>query len=103
MTSKLVKKTARELAGSFYDGQDALRDGRVGRTQTFRESGITERQFVDEYWPDFVKMARKILAHMLNEEGRPQREKDQIFDALLEERGLMNDEQKAAPSIIRLN
>lgn len=103
MTSKLVMKTAKELAGAFYDGEDAFRDGRVGRTTTFRESGITEKQFVAEYWPDFVKLARKILATMLEDPGRSQREKDQIFDALLQERGLMTDEQKAAPSILRLN
>lgn len=103
MTTKLVRKTAKQLAGAFYDGEDALRDGRIGRTATFRESGITQRQFVDQYWPDFVVMARKILAHMLNEPGRHQVEKNQIFDALLEERGLMTDEQKVAPNILRLH
>lgn len=103
MTAKLVKKTAKQLAGAFFDGEDTLREGRVGRTVTFRESGITQDQFVNHFWPDFVVVARKILAHMLNEPGRRQSEKDQIFDALLEERGLASDEDKVAPNIMRLN
>jgi len=103
MTSKLVKKTAKELAGAFYQGEDALHDGRIGRTDTFRSSGISERQFVNEYWPDFVKMARKILAHMIQEPGRTDMERDEIYDALLEERGAWTDEQLAAPSIIRVS
>lgn len=103
MVSKLVKKTAKELAGAFFDGEDMLRDGRVGRTETFRDNGLSQDQFVAEYWPDFVKMARKILAHMLNEPGRTDSERNKIYDALLEERGALTDEQLAAPSIIRLN
>lgn len=103
MTSKLVKKTAKELAGAFYDGEDALRDGRVGRTTTFREAGMTQAQFIREFWPDFVKIARKTLAHILTLPGTSEAEKNQIYDALLEERGAMTDEQLAAPSIIRLN
>ena len=103
MVSKLVRKTAKELAGAFYDGQDSLNDGRVGRTATFRESGMTEAQFIRKYWPDFVKAARKILAHMLTEPGRTAMERDAIYDALLEERGALTDEQLAAPSILRLN
>lgn len=103
MTSKLVRKTARELAGAFYDGEDAFRDGRVGRTQTFRDTGITQQQFIGKYWRDFVVIARKILAHMLTEPGRTDMERNEIYDALLEERGQMTDEQRAAPSIMRLN
>ena len=103
MVAKLVKKTAKELAGAFFDGQDALNDGRIGRTDTFRGNGLSQSQFVAEYWPDFVKMARKILAHMLTEPGRSDRERDQIYDALLEENGGTTDEQAIAPSIMRVN
>jgi len=103
MTSKLVKKTAKELAGAFFDGEDTFRDGRLGRTQTFRQSGLTEKQFVAQYWPDFVVVARKILAHMLTEPGRTDMERNEIYDALLQERGLMTDAFKAAPSILRVN
>lgn len=103
MTSKLVKKVAKELAGAFFDGEDALHDGRIGRTQTFRDSGMTQDQFVAAYWTDFVKMARKILAHMLQEPGRTDMERNEIYDALLEERGAWTDEKLAAPSVIRVN
>lgn len=103
MTSKLVKKTAKELAGAFFGNEDTFRDGRVMRTDRFRAANISEKQFVDAYWTDFVVIARKTLAHILTLPGTTQIQKDAIFDALLEERGQLNDEQKAAPSIMRLN
>lgn len=103
MTSKLVKNTAKEMAGAFFDGQDMFRDGRIGRSQLFRIKARNQREFVNTYWKDFVVRARQTLAAMLNEAGRSQADKDQIYDALLEERGAWTDEQIAAPSILRLN
>jgi len=50
-----------------------------------------------------VPLARSILGRMLSEPGRSDADKDLIYDALLNERGAMNDEQLAAPSILRLN
>lgn len=102
-TSKLVKKTAKELAGAFYNNMDVFRDGRVERTERFRQQCPSEHAFIEMYWTDFVKLARKILAHMLTEPGRTDGERNQIYDALLEERGQMTDEQLAAPSIVRLH
>ena len=103
MTSKLVRKTARELAGAFYDNMDVFHDGRVERTTRFRAECTDQDAFIDIYWPEFVVVARKTLAHILTQPGTSQVQKDAIFDALLEERGLMNDEQLIAPSIMRLN
>jgi hypothetical protein len=102
-THKLVKKTAKDLAGAFYDNMDVFHDGRVERTTQFRTQCPDQHAFIEMYWTDFVKLARKILAHMLTEPGRTDGEKDQIYDALLNERGQLSDEQRAAPSILRLN
>jgi len=102
MTSKLVKKTAKELAGAFYDNMDVFQDARVERSTIFRAECPNQYAFIREYWPDFVVIARKVLAHMLTEPGRTDMERNQIYDALLEERGAMTDEKLAAPSIIRL-
>ena len=103
MVAMLIRKTAKELAGAFYDGQDALNDGRVGRTDKFRAFDFGHQPFVNEYWPDFVPMARKLLAHMLTEPGRAQSEKDQIYDALLRDQRVRTDEDMIAPSIMRMN
>lgn len=101
--SKLVKNTAKEMAGAFYDGQDMFHDGRVSRSQLFRIKAMTQREFVATYWRDFIVLARNALAQMLNEAGRSTADKDLIYDALLEERGAMTDADHAAPSIMRLN
>lgn len=102
-TTKLVKSTAKELAGAFYDGQDMFRDGRMTRSQRFRIKAGSQSQFVNTYWKDFVVLARRTLAQMLTEPGRSQSDKDAIYDALLEERGAYTDTQLAAPSIIQFN
>jgi hypothetical protein len=103
MTTKLVRDTAKELAGAFFDNQDVFRDGRMNRSQLFRIKAGSQREFVRTYWKDFVPLARSILGRMLSEPGRSDTDKDRIYDALLNERGAMNDEQLAAPSILRLN
>lgn len=101
--TRLVKNTAKEMAGAFYDGQDMFHDGRMSRTEKFRIKAGTQAQFVETYWRDFVVLARKTLAQMLADPGRPQADKDAIYDALLQERGAYTDEELAAPSVMRLN
>jgi hypothetical protein len=103
MTTKLVKETAKELAGAFFDNVDVFHDGRVERTMRFRAECPDAETFVRRYWKDFVVVARKVLAHMLTEPGRSQAEKDEIYDALLKERGAKTDLDLAAPSIMRLH
>jgi hypothetical protein len=103
MVDQLIRRTAKELAGTFFDGQDALKDSRVTRTEKFRELYPDQDTFVREQWPSFVKAARTILATMLTEPGRSQRDKDQIHDALMRDHGLRADPDMVAPSIIRLN
>jgi len=101
--SKLVRHTAKEMAGAFFENEDTFQDGRVMRTERFRALGLTQEQFVRKYWPDFVVAARKTLAHMLMLPGVEQSDKDKIFDALLEDRGAPTDLQLAAPSILQMD
>lgn len=103
MTHKMVKKLAKELAGAFFDNMDVFGDGRVERSMIFRAECKDQAAFIRRYWTDFVKPARKILAHMLQEPGRSDYDRNLIYDALLNERGALNDEQMAAPSIIRVH
>ncbi len=102
MVSKLVKKTAKELAGQFHGHQDVLKDNRVTRTAKFLEIYPDVDGFVAEQWPKFVPAARAILAEMMTHPGRSQREKDEIYDALIEDHGLRNQDDPA-PSILRIH
>jgi len=99
----LVKNTAREFAGAFFDNQDVFSDNRYERTEEFRIREKSQRAFVNAHWPEFVKLARKALTVLLAEPGRDESEKTQIYDALIAERGLPSDEDMVAPSIMRLN
>lgn len=99
--TKLVSQTAKELAGAFYDNTDVFRDGRWDRTQLFRIKAGSQKQFITTYWKDFVPLARQILTQKLSEPGRSQTDKDLIYDALLQERGVATDAERVAPSIIQ--
>lgn len=103
MTNALIRRTAKDLAGAFFDNMDVFQDARVERTTIFRQECPDQHAFVQLYWPDFVAVARKVLTHMLTEPGTTQIQKDAIFDALLKDRGFLTDADKAAPSIIQLN
>lgn len=100
MTTALIRRTAKDLAGAFYEGNDVLHDGRATRTEKFRREVTNQKAFIWVYWPKFVPMARLILAHMLTEPGHSQSEKDAIFDALLKDQNFRTDEEELAPSII---
>lgn len=103
MAQNLVKKVAKELAGAFYGGDDVLNDGRRQRTIRFRNQAVSEAQFIRDCWPSFIEAAKLVLGQMLQEPGRSQKEKDAIYDALLDSRGFATDEKLVAPSVLRLN
>ena len=99
MASKLVIKTAKEMCGAFYDNQDVFKVNTASRSERFRQEAGPQDEFIQMNWPHFVAPARAVLAQMLTEPGRRQNEKDAIFDALLQDRGFLTDEQLAAPSL----
>lgn len=102
-STKLVRDTAKGMAGAFFDGQDMFRDGRTERSVLFRIKARSQDEFVRTYWRDFVPLARQQLGKMLSMPGVTQGDKDQIYDALLKERGAATDADLAAPSIMRMN
>lgn len=53
----LIRRTAKEMAGVFYDEQ---------RTEEFRKTFPKQRDYVRLCWPDFVKVAREVLISMLS-------------------------------------
>lgn len=75
---KLVKSTAQELAGCFYEWQAGQR--RFG--DKFYELYPNVDAFVKRDWPNFVKEAKKVLATMLGDPITPDREKAEIYEAL---------------------
>lgn len=69
----LIKHTAKEIAGAFYD---------MNRTEQFRQLAGTQRQFVRKYWTDHVPVAIECLTGVLAMPGTSEHEKLEIYDAL---------------------
>lgn len=72
---KLIKHTAKEIAGAFYD---------MNRTDQFRAMAGNQRQFVRRYWTDHVPVAIQCLTGVLALPGTSEHEKLEIYDALTE-------------------
>jgi hypothetical protein len=70
---KLIKHTAKEIAGAFYD---------MHRTDQFRAKAGSQRQFVRRYWTDHVPVAIQCLTGVLALPGTSEHEKEEIYDAL---------------------
>lgn len=102
-SSKLVRETAKGIAGAFFEGGDIFNNGSMSRTTKFRIKARNQDEFVRTYWHDFVPLARQQLGKMLAMPGVSQADKDAIYDALLQERGAMTDHELLAPSIMQLN
>lgn len=71
----LIRKTAEEVAGAFYD---------MNRTDKFRQYAGTQRRFVRQCWKDHLGTAIELLSALLGENGRSEHEKAAIYDALIE-------------------
>lgn len=82
---KLIKATAQEFAGTFYDS--------AAHDDLFYKYYPKEKSFVAREWGRFVPHARQILAQMLNRNDVSQHEKDEISEALLMDRSLPQSQQ----------
>lgn len=82
---KLIRSTAMEFAGAFYDG--------AAPDNTFYHWYPSEKFFVDYEWGRFVPQARQILAQMLARNDIPEHEKEQIEEALQLDRTLPQSQQ----------
>lgn len=76
MTVMLIRRTAKDLAGAFYEKDHSER---------FRKFWPDQKQFIGRNWPDFVVMARTILTDMLRQNATPPWQKEEIYEALLED------------------
>ncbi|UIY28708.1 hypothetical protein LZK73_18430 [Neorhizobium galegae] len=72
---ELVRHTAKEVAGAFYD---------MNRTERFRQQAGTQRRFVRQCWKDHVQTAVDLLTSLLALPGTSDHEKAAIYDALTE-------------------
>lgn len=76
---ELIRKTAEEFAGEFYDGD---------RSPQFRlagaKHGLSEKAYVRRYWTNFIEIAVQVLSHLLGQPGTPEEQKMAIYDAIIE-------------------
>lgn len=70
---ELIRKTAQEFAGEFYEG---------GRTDRFRTVGISEKAYIRRYWTEFIEPAVQTLSAMLGAPGVEDEAKEKIADAI---------------------
>jgi len=76
MTVSLVRKTAKELAGAFYEDNHSDR---------FRKFWPSQKVFIARNWPSFVEIARVTLTELLRCDGTPEYQKTEIYEALCED------------------
>ena len=76
MTVMLVRRTAKDIAGAFYE---------QNRTDRFRKFWPDQDQYIARNWPDFVEEARSTLAGLLGQKTTSEHLKREIFDALQED------------------
>lgn len=70
---KLIKHTAKEIAGAFYD---------MNRTEQFRQMAGNQRRFVRLHWTHHIPVAIECLTGVLALPGTSEHEKEEIYDAL---------------------
>jgi hypothetical protein len=71
----LIRKTAEEIAGTFYE---------LSRTDRFRAEAGSQKQFIRRHWKDHLGNAVQSLAGLLGQPGFPEDQKLKIHDALIE-------------------
>lgn len=72
---KLVKKTAKEFAGAYYEIA-------ASHDNEFYRRFPSQKQFVQARWKHFIVTAREVLTTMLSMKSTPDAEKVEIYEAL---------------------
>ena len=90
MTVQLIRRTAKDMAGAYYEMQ---------RTDRFRKYWADQKVYIRECWPHFVVSARDTLTHMLTLSTTPAHVKQEIYEALVEE----HNRGQSAPPPMKLN
>ncbi len=88
---KLIAKTAKAIAGAFYEhmmqDNDAYSAWKSVDINQGKTPAVLEATFISKMWPKFIEQARATLAKMLR--GPLQSDlKDQIADALIKDASL---------------
>lgn len=82
-THKLIAKTAKEMAGAFYEI-------RASRDNTWYAQFRSQKRFIAAEWPAFLPAARDALVTMLTLDDVSEHVKMHIYHALQHERGIEN-------------
>lgn len=90
MVHKLVKKTAQELAGAFYEWQAG--HSRYG--DNFYSKYPNVRTFVERDWANFVRAAKEAMTDQLSDPHVSEMEKKAIYDALIDDSTLPYSQQE---------
>jgi hypothetical protein len=76
MVHFLIRKTAKELAGAFYEYQAV-------KSEEFYQSVPNLDQFVEQNWQNFVLVSKQVLTDCLTSGRLTDTEKQDIYEALL--------------------
>lgn len=79
MTSLLIRKTAKDIAGAVYDHL------RMTGSERFARENPSEKDYIAQHWVHCVKEAKKALTELLMSETTLPHEKEEIYAALLED------------------
>lgn len=90
MVHVLVKKTAQELAGAYYEWQA----GHTKRANDFYANYPSLDKFVRRDWANFVRAAKACLADQLRDPSVSEMEKQDIYEALLNDAQLPYSQQE---------
>lgn len=90
LVHRLVKKTAQEMAGTFYEWQATQR--RYG--DDFYKKYPSVESFVRQDWPNFVKTAKECMVKQLTDPAVSEIEKADIYGALLNDATLPYSQQE---------
>lgn len=69
----LLRKTAIEIAAAFYDMSK--------RSKAFRVVFPSQRKYVENHWPEFIKQAREALLSVM-EHSKSDHVRNEIYDAI---------------------
>lgn len=87
MVHFLIRKTARELAGAFYEFQAV-------RSERFYKLHKNVDDFIKNEWPNFVLTAKQVLTECLTKGALTEIEKADIYDALIADSTLPYSQQE---------
>lgn len=77
MTAQLIRYTAKQIAGKFFESHE--------RSMRFRITFPDQGAYVAGHWPHHVQEAKKHLVGVMLAHDTPQNQKDLINDDLIED------------------